>query len=73
MKDSFEARYPNIAGWVLDCWVEIGPTDWSDSLVRALDTGGLVWEGRPASDYESLDEALAALDAGIAEWTGDNE
>lgn len=63
---SFDARYPHIAGWVQDGLVEIGYTDYARSFVRALDEGGMIWEG--AHRYASLDEALAALDAGIAAW-----
>ena len=33
---SFEARYPNVAGWVLDGWIELGPTDWSGSFIRVM-------------------------------------
>jgi hypothetical protein len=62
----FDARYPNIAAWVQDGWIEIGRDDFSHSFVRALDIGGMVWEG--AEKYSSLDEALHALDAGIAAW-----
>lgn len=64
---SFAARYPNIAAWVRDGWIEIGRDDYSRSFVRALDTGGMVWEG--AEEYASLEEALQALDAGIVAWT----
>lgn len=64
--DSFEARYPNIAAWVQDGWIEIGRDDYSHSFVRALDIGGMVWEG--TEEYDSLDEALRMLDAGIAAW-----
>lgn len=64
--DSFEARYPNIAAWVQDGWVEIGRDDYSHSFVRALDIGGMVWEG--AEEYDSLEEALRMLDTGIAAW-----
>jgi hypothetical protein len=67
---SFDARYSNIAGWVQDGWVEIGYTDYTRSFVRALDEGGMVWEG--ARHFASLDEALAALDAGIAAWLEEN-
>jgi hypothetical protein len=63
---SFEALYPNIAAWVQDGWVEIGRDDYSRSWVRALDIGGMIWEG--ATDYPSLSAALEALDAGIAAW-----
>jgi hypothetical protein len=64
--DSFEVRYPHITSWVEDGWIEIGRDDSSRSFVRALDCGGLAWEG--SGSYASLDEALRALDAGIASW-----
>jgi hypothetical protein len=64
--DPFAVLYPNIAGWVQDGWVEIGRDDYSRSFVRALDIGGMVWEGD--SSYPSLHEALRAMDAGIAAW-----
>jgi hypothetical protein len=64
--DTFAARYLHIAGWVLDGWIEIGPTDYTSSFVRALDEGGLVWEGDTA--YPSIEAALQALDAAIAAW-----
>jgi hypothetical protein len=59
----FAAYYPNIAFWAKGGWVEIGRNDYSQSFVRALDDGGLVWEGE--ADYSSFHEALQALDAGI--------
>ena len=62
--DPFVALYPHIAAWVRDGWVEVGRDDCSRSVVRALDVGGLVWEG--AARYRSLHDALLALDAGIA-------
>jgi hypothetical protein len=62
----FESRYPNIATWVQDGWVEIGRDDYSRSFVRALDIGGMVWEG--AESYDSLEAALQDLDDGIAAW-----
>jgi hypothetical protein len=64
--DSFEARYPNIASWVQDGWIEMGRDDCGRSFVRALDLGGLAWEGD--GPYTSIDGALQALDAGIAAW-----
>lgn len=64
--DSFEARYPHIASWVQDGWIEVGHDDCGRAFVRALDIGGLVWEGD--GPYANLDEALRALDAGIAAW-----
>ena len=69
--DSFEARYPHVASWVQDGWIEIGRNDYSTSLARAFDIGGQVWEGE--GPYASLDEALRALDKGIAAWLEQNE
>jgi hypothetical protein len=37
-------------------WIDIGHDDMSQSFVRALDEGGLVWEGQ--EDYATLDDAL---------------
>jgi hypothetical protein len=67
---SFAAQYPHVASWVQDGYVEIGRTDWTRSFVRALDEGGMIWEG--ATRYPSLDAALRALDAGIAKWLEEN-
>jgi hypothetical protein len=64
--DSFEDRYPSITSWVQDGWIEVGRDDSSRSFVRALDIGGLAWEGD--GPYANLDEALRALDAGITAW-----
>ena len=63
----FEQAYPQIARWVRSQgWIEIGQDDWSRSFVRALDVGGLVWEGDTV--YHSVDEALDALETGLATW-----
>ena len=68
--DPFESLYPNVASWVQDGWVEFGRDDYSRSFVRALDIGGMVWEGK--SNYESVHAALRDLDAGIAAWIEEN-
>lgn len=67
MANSFEEDYPNIARWVKDYdgLIEIGYDGFSDSFVRALDEGGLIWEGKES--YENLDEAFQALEKGVAE------
>jgi hypothetical protein len=67
MINPFEEIYPNIARWVTTYgWIEIGQDDYNSSFVRVLDEGGMVWEG--SDDYETLDEAMQALEAGLAEW-----
>jgi hypothetical protein len=70
-RSPFEALYPNIAAWVQDGWIEIGRDEFSRSFVRALDIGGMVWEGN--SRYSSMDDALQALDAGIAKFLREAE
>ena len=66
MNETFEERYPNIAGWVRDGWIELGRDDYSSSFVRVLDIGGMVWEGEER--YQTVDEALAEADKAIAAW-----
>lgn len=68
--ESFDGRYPNIAGWVRDGWIEIGRDEYSRSFVRVLDIGGLVWEGE--EEYETVEEALSAAEAGISVWLEEN-
>ena len=66
MESQFSRTYPNITYWVEACgWIEIGHDEYSTSLVRALDEGGLVWESN--DDHETVDEALQALEIELAE------
>ena len=66
MESQFSKAYPNIAHWVnTQGWIEIGQDEYSDSLVRALDEGGLVWES--SDDQKTVDEALQALEIELAE------
>ncbi|MEM6352474.1 MAG: hypothetical protein AAF766_17085 [Cyanobacteria bacterium P01_D01_bin.14] len=64
---SFEKAYPHIASWVKDGCLEIGSISYyDDSFIRAIDEGGPVWES--SEGFETLDDALAAADRGIADW-----
>jgi len=65
---SFDEMFPTIARWISqeDGWVELGAGDYSRSLARALYGGGMAWEG--TNEYGSLDEALRAMEDGIASW-----
>ena len=68
---AFEATYPHLARWVIGGgWVELGHTDDTRSMARALDEGGMVWEGKES--YTGLDELLQDLDEGIARWSEEN-
>ena len=66
MESQFSKTYPNIAYWVEACgWIEIGWDEYSDPFIKAFDEGGTVWEG--AEEYETVDEALQALEIELAE------
>lgn len=67
---SFRYMYPAIAWWVANSGlIELGYDDYQPSFVRALDPGGMVWEGD--AQYASVDAALAALDAALAAFIRD--
>jgi hypothetical protein len=64
MKPSFQAMFPNITRWVKDFGtVELGYDPNTDSFMRAMDEGGMVWKGE--SHYEYLDDAFLDLEKGI--------
>jgi hypothetical protein len=67
-KSPFDEMFPTIARWITheEGWVELGADHSSRSTVRALYGGGMVWEG--TEKYKSLDEALRAMEVGIASW-----
>lgn len=72
MTSSFEQSYPRITRWVkTHGWIEVGQDEYSRSFVRALDGGGMVWEGQEQEEYATMDEMLQALEAGLAEWMGE--
>ena len=61
---NFSSTYPNIAAWTESYgWIEMGEDDFSQSFVRVLDMGGMVWEGK--SKYKSVDAALDDLEAAL--------
>jgi hypothetical protein len=63
---TFERLYPHIARWVqAHGHIEMGYDDYSHSFIRALDIGGMIWEG--LEHYPTLDEALQALERALAE------
>ena len=65
-RPTFEGAFPNITLWVKDFgMVEIGYDPNTDSFIRAIDEGGMVWSGK--SRYETLDDALRDLEAGLGQ------
>ena len=67
----FEECYPALTRWVQGAgWLEIGQVDWSRSLIRALDEGGLVWER--GATAPTLSAALAEAESAPAQGFADN-
>jgi hypothetical protein len=67
MQSPFERAYPAITRWVQAYGhIHIGVDEFLPSFVRAIDEGGMIWEGR--STYSSMDEALRELEQGIAAY-----
>jgi hypothetical protein len=68
---SLEKGYPNLTRWVTSqSWIELGQDEYSSSLVRTLDEGGMVWEG--STYYGTLDEAFDGLETALAECSDQN-
>lgn len=66
-ENPFEKAYPNLAYWVWSYgWIEMGEDDFSTSLIRILDEGGMVWESE--EQYDNFDAALQAAEAAISIW-----
>jgi hypothetical protein len=68
--DDFTERYPNIAAWIKDGWIEIGRDGHSTSIIRVLDEGGLIWEG--GTRHRSMDKILQEAEDAIADWMQNN-
>ena len=67
MVTSFTQSYPNLTYWVESFgWIELGQDDYSRSLIRILNEGGMVWESQEY--YDSLDNALQEAEVAIADW-----
>jgi hypothetical protein len=69
MATSFEQSSPHMTHVVHAIgWIEVGHDDDRPltSFIRAIDPGGMVWEGRDA--YETLDEAFQDVEEGLATW-----
>ena len=68
--DGFTKKYPNIADWIKDGWIEIGRNGYSTSIIRVLDEGGLVWEG--GTRHKSMDDILQEAENAISDWIANN-
>ncbi len=71
MARSVDEAFPHLTEWVTTHgWIEIGYDDYNRSFIRALDGGGMVWEGSMV--YTTLDSACKALDDALAAWMKEN-
>jgi hypothetical protein len=62
----FSKTYPNVTYWTESCgWIESGYDDYSQSFIRVLDVGGMLWESNHR--YSSIDEAFDELEAALEE------
>ncbi len=63
---SLEAVFPNITLWVKECGIaEIGYDPNTQTFIRAIDEGGMVWSGE--SQDTTLDDAFQDLEAGLGQ------
>lgn len=51
--------------------IELGRDDFSRSMIRVLDIGGLLWEGK--ENYDTVAAALAEAEAFVAQWREEND
>ena len=68
----FKKSFPGLTEWV-DGWgcIEIGEDGVTNSLVRLIDEGGVVWES--PDNIQSLEKALQNADTFIANWIQENQ
>ena len=65
----FEEKYPTISWWFSsDGLVELGryTDDGIFSMIRVLDVGGMLWEGK--EEYDSIEDALNDAEEFLAGW-----
>ena len=71
MAQTFDEAYPNIAWWAEGGgWIELGRDEYSRSMIRVLDIGGMLWEGE--TSYETIAQAMDEAEAFIAKWCEEN-
>ena len=68
---TFDDLYPHIAWWAQGGgWLELGQDEYSHSMIRVLDMGGMLWESD--EDYETVAQAMDEAEAFIAKWRVEN-
>lgn len=72
MAFEFETLYPHLARFVKRCgWIEVGYDEDSPltSFIRAVDIGGMVWEGK--DEYDRFEDAFGELNSFLESWLQD--
>jgi len=58
--NTFSILFPHIIWWIENHgWIELGADDYSKSIVRLIDEGGIYWEDKKNKD---IDKALLNAD-----------
>lgn len=71
MSKALDDLYPHSAWWAQgNGWIELGQNDFSRSLIRVLDIGGMLWEGKES--YPTVAAAMEEAEAFIAQWREEN-
>lgn len=70
---TFDQQYPNLAWFVSEGhgWIALGRDEYSRSMIRVLDPGGMIWEGK--NSYKPVDAALRAAEEAIIRFRAENE
>ena len=68
---TFDERYPALAWWIQEGGtIELGREFYTNSLIRVLDEGGLLWESE--ENYASVAAALDETEAFVTKWAEEN-
>ena len=71
MAKIFDDLYPNVAWWADGGgWIELGQDEFSRSMIRVLDIGGMLWEGKDT--YDTVAAALAEAEVFLIQWREEN-
>ena len=62
-------QYPSITSWIEDGSIEIGREYGRGIVARAIDEGGVAWEG---TKFKNFTEAVNTLEKGIEQWCEEN-
>lgn len=68
---AFSGAYPSLVRWVNEHGrIELGYQPMTDSFIRVVDDGGMIWKGKPV--YKSVDHALKDAERGTLRWLKGN-